>query len=158
VKRTLSIYYQTEIIYRMTSLHAKERKVREKMDKNFEFMLKEKVERMKKSSFAKTNNKNQFIDVILDEKNGFTKDEIRDNAKAIIFAVSYKLLRLALECRSIEFMRKLKKFYTKMFFLDVIEVLEVYVSVCVSVCNHDYYTFSICFRGRNDTKIFVISM
>jgi hypothetical protein len=51
------------------------------------------------------------------------------------------LLRLALECRSIEFMRKLKILYVLFtFFLDVFEVpehdkaIKNLVSVCLSVC------------------------
>jgi hypothetical protein len=89
MERTTTLYYHPRIIYSMTSLQANERKVREKMDKTIEFMLKEKVERMKKSSFEETNNKNRpFIDIFFDEKNGFTKDEIRDNAKATFIAVS----------------------------------------------------------------------
>jgi hypothetical protein len=45
-----------------------------------------------------------------------------------------------------------------MTFLDVIEVPEydkaikkfdVRVSVCVSVCHHDYFTFPLYYRGRD---------
>jgi hypothetical protein len=51
-----------------------------------------------------------------------------------------------------------------MFFLDVFEVPEhdkaiknlVSVCLCVSVGHHDYSTFSLYYRGRDDAKIFVI--
>jgi hypothetical protein len=55
-----------------------------------------------------------------------------------------------------------------MTFLDVIEVPEhdkaiknvvsvcVCVCVCLCVCHHDYSTFSLCNRGRDGAKIFVI--
>jgi hypothetical protein len=52
-----------------------------------------------------------------------------------------------------------------MTFLDVFEVPEhdeaikkfgVRMSVCLSVCHHEYSTFPLYYRGRDDAKIFVI--
>lgn len=92
MERTTTLYYHPDIIYRMTSLYRKERKIQDSMNKNFEFMLNKKIESMAENNdeniFVNCEKNKKFIDFLLDEKNVFSAEEKRDHVKATTFAVS----------------------------------------------------------------------
>lgn len=95
--RTTTLYYHPEIFYRMTNLYRKEVKIQNRMNKNFEFMLSQKLNEEKSEENGNKENK-KFIDFLLDAKNNFSREEQRDHIKATIFAVKFLNFLIFLNC------------------------------------------------------------
>jgi hypothetical protein len=87
MERTTKLYFHSETIYRLTSLHRDERKVQNRMNETFEALLSDKIENENRHRNATKADK-KFIDLLFDVNNRFTDEEKRDHVKATTFAVS----------------------------------------------------------------------
>lgn len=88
MERTTKLYLHPEIVYSLTKLSKVEQKIQNNMNNTFELLLDEKIHRENSAKNCEIEKK--FIDFLLDKKNGFTAEEIRDHVKATTFAVSFK--------------------------------------------------------------------
>lgn len=93
MERTTKAHYHIEPIYRLSSLYQQERKLQQQIDKYFEDLIENEVLPARRFNINNNNNNNcdktqkKLIDFLLDDKNKFSNEDIRDHFKATVYGV-----------------------------------------------------------------------
>jgi hypothetical protein len=92
MERTTKAHYYFEPLYRMSKLSVEEKKLQNQIDKYFEDLIENEVIPARNANINNNNNdlqkQKKLIDFLLDEKNGFSNEDIRDHFKATVYGVS----------------------------------------------------------------------
>jgi cytochrome P450 len=91
MERTTKAHFHIEPIYRLSKLCQQERKLQREIDKYFEDIIKNEVLPARRLNDDNNNNDTKqmkLIDFLLDDKNEFSDEDIRDHFKATVYGVS----------------------------------------------------------------------